>query len=142
MGSLYDEDFYEWAQKNAQLMRQGKLSEIDVENIAEELDDMGKSRQRELGSRLEVLLAHLLKRKYQPPGTKNWRRTIKEQRSRVTDILLDNPSLKHKLDETFTKAYRYAIFKALEETGMDEDAFPSTSPWTLEQVMDDAFFPG
>lgn len=141
MGSLYEDDYYGWTRKNAQLLRQGRLSEIDVKNIAEELEDMGGNKQRELGSRFEVLLAHLLKWKYQPPGTKSWRRTIREQRSRIARLLQKNPSLKYELDEIFPEAYEYSIFKAAEETGLDDDAFPSACPWPLEQVMDDEFFP-
>jgi hypothetical protein len=142
MGSLYDEDFYGWARKNAALMRQGRLSEIDVEKIAEELEDMGGSKQRELDTRLGVLLAHLLKWKHQPPGTNSQQCTIKEQRRKIARLLRKNPSLRRELNETFLEAYGDAILISARETGMDADDFPSSCPWTIEQVMDDEFFPG
>ena len=142
MGSLYEEDYYGWTRKNADLLRRGRLSEIDVENIAEELEDMGGTRQRELDGRLGVLLAHLLKWKYQPPGTKSWRFTIKEQRRRIARILRKNPSLKHELNDTFLESYGDAVLIAAREAGMEEEAFPPACPWTIEQVMDGEFFPG
>jgi hypothetical protein len=62
----YNKDFYAWLMKNADLLRQHKFNEVDIEHVAEELESMGKSEKRELTSRLTVLLAHLLKWKFQP----------------------------------------------------------------------------
>jgi hypothetical protein len=91
-------DFYAWAMRNAELLRQGRFSEIDAEHIAEELEDMGASAKCELLNRLRVLLAHLLKWQYQPDWrSKGWKYTIKEQRRRIDRLLQENPSLRHKL---------------------------------------------
>lgn len=138
----YQQDFYAWTLHNAALLRQGRWHEIDVENIAEELEDMGSSKERELESRLGILLAHLLKWVYQPQRRGNsWRATIKEQRRRVARLLRTNPSLKSKLDEAFEEAYGDARLIAVRETGMDEPVFPLQSPFSLGQTLDDDFWP-
>src|SRR5579872_5517180 len=95
----YEKDFYAWAVHNARLLRAGKLSEIDVENIAEEIESMGKSEKRELISRLAILLSHLLKWKCQPERrSRSWKLTIKEQRFELIDLLAESPSLKHEIE--------------------------------------------
>jgi hypothetical protein len=136
------EDFYSWALHNADLLRQGRLAEIDAEHIAEELEDMSGSRESELESRLGVLLAHLLKWVYQPERRgNNWRATIQEQRRRVGRLLRKNPGLKSKLDEAFEEAYGDARLIAMRETGFDASAFPAECPFTLEQTRNDAYWP-
>jgi hypothetical protein len=139
---IYREDFHAWAMQNAQLLRQGRLAEIDIENIAEELEDMGASKERELESRLGVLLAHLLKWVYQPErrGT-SWRATIEEQRRRIERVLRKNPSLKAKLDEAFADAYGDARLIAMRETGMDKQAFPENPPFSLAQTLGEDYWP-
>ncbi len=107
--SLYDRDFYAWANEQAALLRAGRLTEADIENIAEEIESMGRSEKRELINRLAVLLSHLLKWQFQPAFRGNsWRLTIEEQRNRVDDHLGDNPSLKSQLDQAMRTAYRSA----------------------------------
>ena len=139
---LYDKDFYEWTRKNAELLREGKLSEIDLENLIEELESMGRSEKRAFVNRLAVLIAHILKWHYQPDlRPKSWKSTIKEQRMQVADLLEDNPSFKPLLNEMLSKAYRKSIVIAEKETGLDEVTFPSTCPYAFEQVMDNEFWP-
>jgi len=139
---LYETDFYGWIQQQAGVLRAGSFASLDMDNLIEEIESMGKSHKRALESRLEVLLIHLLKWQYQPRRrTPSWERTIKEQRNRLADHLLENPSLKPKVTEAQTKAYRYAIPAASEETGLDETTFPAHCPWTFEQVMDNDFWP-
>ena len=140
--SLYDRDFYAWANEQAALLRAGRLAEADLENIAEEIESMGRSEKRELVSRLRVLLMHLLKWRHQPMlRSKSWSNTIAAQRDDIVDHLADNPSLKDKLPEVLTSAYRKAILDAAAETGIDSSTFPSTCPWTYDQIMDAAFWP-
>jgi len=140
--SLYDQDFYAWANQQAALLRAGNLSEADIENIAEEIESMGKTEKRELISRLAVLLMHLLKWRYQPGLRGNsWRLTVKEQRHRVARHLADNPSLKATLAETIADAYGDAVLGAARETGLDESAFAETCPWSFSQMMDPEFWP-
>lgn len=139
---LYEQDYYGWALHNAELLRQGRLGEIDSERIAEELEDMGGSRERELEHHLGVLLAHLLKWVYQPERRGNsWRATIREQRLRVARVLRKNPSLKSRLDEAFAEAYEDARLIAMRETGLDERVFPELSPFTLAETLDDGYWP-
>jgi len=140
--NLYDADFYGWTQRQADTLRARDVSAIDFDNLIEEIESMGRSEKRELESRFEVLLMHLLKWHYQPGfrGT-SWQVTIKEQRSRIADHLKDNPSLKGVLTEIFDRAYRYAVMEAVKETGMGESVFPSECPWTYQQVMDANYWP-
>jgi hypothetical protein len=138
----YQQDYYGWAIHNAELLRQGRLAEIDVEHIAEELEDMGGSKERELESRLGVLLAHLLKWVYQPERRGNsWRATIEEQRRRIDRVLRKNPSLKSKLEEAFLDGYGDARLIAMRETGMDKAVFPEVCPFSLQDALDDRHWP-
>jgi hypothetical protein len=139
---LYDRDFYAWANEQADLLRAGRLSEADIENIAEEIESLGKSEKRELISRLTVLLVHLLKWQYQPVlRSRSWRLTLEEQRNRIEDHLVDNPSLKSSLGVTIGAAHRDAILGAARETGLERSTFPTTCPWSFEQIMDSNFLP-
>ena len=138
----HDQDFYSWAMHNAQLLREGRLAEIDCEYVAEELEDMGAAKERELESRLGVLMAHLLKWIFQPERRGNsWIATIKEQRQRIVRLLRKNPSLKSCLDEAFVDGYSDARLIAVRETNLPERTFPETAPFALEQVLDDAYWP-
>lgn len=139
----YEKDFYAWTSYNAKLLREGRLSEIDVKNIAEEIESMGKSERRELMNRLAVLMAHLLKWQYQPGNRGNsWKYTIKEQRFRLSKLIEDSPSLKHELNKRIDEAYEDALYLALSETGLDEETFPTQCPFELKQCLSQNFFPG
>ena len=141
--TLYDQDFYAWANEQAALLRSGRLSEADIEHVAEEIETMGKTEKRELVNRLKVLLIHLLKWQFQPGGrSTSWRLTVAEQRREVVEHLADNPSLKAKLPETMENAYGGAILAAARETNLDLDIFPPACPWSFEQVVDRNFWPG
>lgn len=140
--SLYDRDFYAWANEQAALLRAGRFSEADVGNIAEEIESMGRSEKRELVNRLAVLLSHLLKWQFQPALRGNsWRLTIEEQRNRVDDHLGDNPSLKAQLDQALRTAYRSAANEASIETGFARSTFPVACPYSYEQIMNTDFWP-
>ncbi len=139
---LYDSDFYGWTAKQVMLLRAGDFAAADLENIIEEVEDMGKSILRALGSRLEVLLMHLLKWQYQPERRgKSWQKTIAEQRIRIGKLLRDNPSLKSKLSQLLEESYADALQYAAVETGLSEETFPTACPWAFEQVMDKEFWP-
>jgi len=140
--TLYDRDFYAWANEQAALLRAGLLSAADIEHIAEEIESMGRSEQQQLESRLTVLLLHLLKWRFQPNLRGNsWRLTVKEQRSRITRHLRKNPSLQAVLEETIADAYSDAIIEAERETGLSDSTFPAACPWTFPQIMDGDFWP-
>ena len=130
------------AGQQAVLLRAGRIDEIDREHLAEEIEDMGKSLQRELVSRLTALFIHLLKWQFQPGYRGNSRRyTIEEQRDQLADHFLDNPSLKQKIPQSLTRAYKYARTGAARETGLARNTFPDKCPWSFEQGLDNEFWP-
>ncbi len=139
---LYYVDFYQWAFHNADLLRQGRFSETDLENIIEELESMARNNKRELLSRLKVLIMHLLKWQYQPERRcKSWRATIIIQRQDIKSLLEDSPSLKHNIDTVIDKGFIAAkqIFEV--ETGINARQLPETCPYTSERLMDYGFLP-
>jgi hypothetical protein len=138
----YEADFYSWTVQQAALLKAGKFTELDVNNLIEEVESMGRSEQRELESRLTVLLQHLLKWKYQPVRRgKSWELTIKGQRIRFAKVLKSNPGLKSQLSEILKDAYQLAVIKAAKETKLDETVFPSECPWRLEEITHSEFYP-
>ncbi len=139
MTPAYDHDFYAWTQNQAQLLRGGQFDGLDIEQIAEELEDMGRSEKRALESRLEVLIMHLLKWQYQPNlRSRSWQLTIREQRLRVHNLLEDNPSLQPYLSQRLGKIYGLAIIAAERETGLN--LFPETCPYEIKQILSENFF--
>ena len=140
--SLYERDFYAWANEQAALLRAGNLSAADIDHIAEEIESMGRTEKRELESRLTILLLHLLKWRFQPGLRGNsWRLTIKEQRRRVVRHLADNPSLRSQVDAVTASAYGDATLEAERETGLPESAFPAECPWSFQEIMNEEFWP-
>jgi hypothetical protein len=141
--ALYEQDFYAWANEQTGLLRAGKLSEADIQHIAEEIESMGKTEKRELANRITVLLSHLLKWQYQP-GRRgaSWEVTITNQRLDIATHLQDNPSLKSRLPESIADAYRKARGEAYAETGLPKETFPAACPWSFDQMMDENFWPG
>jgi hypothetical protein len=139
---LYDRDFCAWAIEQAELLRARRLSESDIENIAEEIESLGKSEKRELISRLTVLLVHPLKWQYQSVlRGRICSLTLEEQRNEFESHLADNPSLKSTLGNSIAVAYRRAVMVAMRETGMERSVFPTEFPWTPEQIAGPNFFP-
>ncbi len=142
MSNVYDNDFYAWAMEQAALLRARRFDAADVDNIAEEIESMGRGEKRELVNRLAVLLLHLLKWRFQPGyRSPSWSATIREQRIRLRNQLKDNPSLKARLDEALAEAYELAVIGAARETGLPDGAFPASAPFPFEQAVDDAFWP-
>jgi hypothetical protein len=141
--TLYEQDFYAWANEQAALLRAGRLSEADIEHVAEEIESMGKTEKRELVSRLTVLLLHLIKWQFQPARRgKSWQNSVEVQRISLRSHMRDNPSLKSSLDDAVIEAYRVAQLEAENETGIDKDSFPSVCLWSFEQMMAEDFWPG
>jgi Domain of unknown function DUF29 len=139
MAAKYDTDFYAWTQETAQAIRERRWSDLDTENLLEEIESMGRSERRGIESRLEILLSHLLKRQYQADKhTRSWDMTIKEQRLKVSQLFEENPSLRARAEELIQRAYRIARLRAARETGLAEDAFPVACPWTQEQILEES----
>ena len=138
----YEQDFCSWIDHNVQLLRQGRVLDTDIKNIAEELESMGKSQHREMINRLKILFAHLLKWQFQADHrSSSWKGTIVEQRQQIRQLLETSPSLKHRLEDKVAKAYENAVEYAAAETGIPESDFPQTCQYPLEQALDKSFYP-
>ncbi|RUV31210.1 MULTISPECIES: DUF29 domain-containing protein [unclassified Mesorhizobium] len=139
----YETDFAQWSAEQAALLRDGRLSELDRENVAEEIESLGRSDRREIRSRMEVLIAHLLKWEFQPGHRcHSWQAWISEQRVWIGNILKDSPSLRRYPAQIFDEAYGDALPTAVRETGLRKAHFPSESPFTVKQALDGRFWPG
>lgn len=141
-----NEDYYAWTQRTVEQLRQGRLSEVNLEQIAEEIEEMGSSERNELENRLVVLLVHLLKWQYQPERRgRSWQLTIEEQRLRIIRRLTKNPSLRSRLPEVIEQdAYPIAVIVAARETNLEKTTFPATfeqTGWNWEQVLDMDYLP-
>lgn len=142
-GPSYDGDTAGWAEHQAALLRAGRLAELDIENVAEEIESVGRSEQKELTSRLIVLIAHLLKWQFQPSRRgSSWQDTISTQRVQIARHMKRNPSLKAKLDDAVEDGHADARLVARMETGLEPEVFPLKCPYTWPQIMDDRFLPG
>jgi Domain of unknown function DUF29 len=138
--SLYSTDFYAWTVEQANLLRQCKTDRLDLVNLVEEVESLGKQQRQELKNRLGVLLAHLLKWEYQAAQrSKSWKYTIQEQRLQILDLLEQNPSLKPDQEEAISKAYALGLLLVGRETPLDPQELPSQCPYTLDQILDASF---
>ena len=139
---LYEQDFYTWTETTAALIRAGKWYDLDRETLAEEVESLGKRDRRELRSRLQTLLMHLLKWCYQPSERSgSWRGTIRTARREIAAVLADSPSLWQQVPGMLTPGYVDARLDASDETGLPLATFPETCPWTPEQALDADFWP-
>ena len=141
----YEGDIIAWANEQARLLREGLFSQLDIEHIAEEIEDVGKSEKRELASRMAVLLAYLLKWSRQPgKRTNSWQATINDQRKRVALAIRETPSQKAVMRDRDWQEDMWldARSQARKETGLPEENLPDSCPWTTEQAMDENFWPG
>ena len=135
---LYEEDFYLWIQQTSQNLRDRNFSEVDLDNLIEEIETMGRSEKSALASNLRVLLMHLLKYRYQPEKrSKSWEYTIFEHRNRIQDIFENSPSLKRYYEEVFEKSYQKARKAASIETGLPIKTFPEVCPFTDDEILED-----
>ena len=140
LATLYETDFYAWTQEQLNLLKTGQLDQVDWQNIVEEIEDMGRSEKRQLESRLEILIIHLLKWQFQPSlRSRSWQLTIKEQRLRLEKLLEKNPSLQPHLTVAIEDVYPLATISAERETGLS--SFPETCPYKLTEILSPEFLP-
>ena len=140
--TLYDVDFHLWLESNINLLKNGKLNQLDLENLIEELESMGNSDKSALESNLAILLMHLLKYQYQKDKrTNSWKFTIIEHRNRLKKAFRKSPSLKRYFNEVFNECYGDARKYANAETGLPLITFPPECPFTHSQVLDEDFLP-
>jgi hypothetical protein len=136
--SLYETDFYAWTQEQASLLRKQRWSQLDLLNLIEEIESLGKQQRQELRNRLSVLIGHLLKWEYQSSSrSRCWLATIRVQRRDTLRLLKDNPSLKPYLEDTLAEAYENGRDLAMGETDLPEQTFPTKCPYSLTEILGD-----
>jgi hypothetical protein len=132
----YADDLYGWVEDQIALLKGGRLSEIDADNIAEELSDVGNEQYDKLESAIRVVLLHLLKWDHQPDHrSKSWVLSIREHRRRIERVLRKNPSLKPSIDEAIGEAYEDARDDAMRETDLPGTAFPIECAYDWETIL-------
>lgn len=141
--TLYNTDFYAWAQEQATILRHEELEKLDLPNLIEEIEEMSRRERRELTSRLIVLIAHLLKWQLQvEPRSRSWAGTIRHQRHEIDLLLNDSPSLRREVPDRIVTAYPLACDIAQQEMGLLSPNFPVTCPYSEQQILDKEFLPG
>jgi hypothetical protein len=141
--SLYETDFYAWTQEQVTLLRNEQWSQIDRQNLIEEIQSLGKQQRQELRNRLSVLIGHLLKWQYQSQRrSRSWLATLRIQRLDIAELLEDNPSLKPYLEEALRKAYLKGVELAVGETDLPKRTIPLECPYSLSEIVDSDFYPG
>jgi hypothetical protein len=141
--SLYEKDFYAWTQEQTVLLRNQQWHSVDLPNLIEEVESLGKQQRQELRNRLSILIGHLLKWEYQPQRrSRSWLATLRIQRIDTLELLEDNPSLKSYLQEALHKAYLKGIELAVIETDLPSNTFPTECPYNLVDILDKCFYPG
>jgi Domain of unknown function DUF29 len=143
ISSLYDKDFYAWTQEQASLLHSRQWSQLDLLNLIEEIESLGRQERRELINRLSVLVGHLLNWHYQPQQrTRSWVATIAIQRLEITELIKESPSLKLDLEAALQQAYLKATNLAVQETSLLKRTFPAECPYSFADILDDRFYPG
>ena len=144
--SLYDSDFYAWTQEQGEKLRARAAfdhrGDLDWDNLAEEIEGVGRSERREIASRLTLIMTHLLKWRFQPMHrSRSWSGTIREQRRMLRRVLDDSPSLASFPAEILAEEYAAAVAQASDETGLSPDVFPATCPFAIDDILTPDFLP-
>lgn len=145
MSTSYEADVVAWAKEQSELIRNGRFDQLDLTHIAEEIEDVGKSEQRELAHRMSILLMHLLKWEFQPARRRNsWASTIREQRKAISRRLTKTPSLSKSLTEPdwAEDTWLDARNDATKETGIEFDNFSDYCPWNMTEILQEGWLPG
>lgn len=141
--SLYESDFYAWTLEQAALLRSHQWTQIDLSNLIEEIESLGKQQRQELRNQLSILIGHLLKWEYQPQHrSRSWLATLRVQRLDISELLADNPSLKPYLEEALQTIYLKSLALAVSETNLPDRTFPKSCPYGLPDILSDRFYPG
>jgi predicted DNA-binding ribbon-helix-helix protein len=136
----YEHDFYSWSMEQARLIREGRDDALDRDNLAEEIESLGREQFNKLVSALRVTMMHMLKWDHQASArSRSWVLSIEEQRLEIADVLADNPSLKPRIGDAIARAYRRARLEAAKETGLDEADFPETCPYSFDDIAKRVF---
>ena len=139
---LYDTDFYQWTQTQAAALRAKEFAALDLDHLAEEIEDLGHSQRDRLSSQLKRLLSHLLTWQYQSDKpTDSWQTTIADARQEIDEVVEDYPSLQPQHERLLPTAYRRACCQAACETRLPPASLPEACPWSIAQVLDEDFWP-
>jgi hypothetical protein len=132
----YEDDLYTWVEEQVALLRAGRLTEIDAQNIAEELGDVARSERRSLVSAVAVLTLHLLKWDHQSAKrSRSWVATVNEQRQEIHELLERNPGMKPQIEEAMRIGYAKGRHRAVAETNLEYEIFPELCPYSFEEIM-------
>lgn len=141
-GPAYEADFAAWAERQAALLKAGRLDALDVVNLAEEIESLGRSDRRALIHQLDRVLIHLLKMRHQSSRqSRSWSNSIADGRRQIELILSDSPSLRGALEAGFEACYTRARREAARQTRLAIETFPATAPFTLDQAIEDGYWP-
>lgn len=136
--TLYEQDFYAWTQRQIELIKAEQWKQVDIQNLVEEIESLGRQERQELRNRLGVLLGHLLKWYDQPEArSRSWTGTIREQRYRIVRLLKENPSLKPYLPEAIEWAYPLALIVVEQDTPLNLQELPQSCPFAEVQIFDE-----
>jgi predicted DNA-binding ribbon-helix-helix protein len=142
--TLYEQDFFAWVEQTREILRLQQWDKLDLENLIEEIADLGKSQQRALQSALRLILLHLLKWKYQSERrSRSWEITITRERLNIDELLQESPSLRSFLNnlDWINTTYQRARREAMVETGLSDENFPSACPFDTDEILDLDFYP-
>lgn len=143
--NLYEQDFYLWLQTTANLLENNKFDELDIKNLIEEINSIGRSEKKELKSRLITLIEHILKLEYwqleKENNARGWRNTVAEQRLQIELTLEDSPSLRNMLDDIFEECYQKARQYILKRYQLSPNLFPENPPFSVTDVLNADYLP-
>ena len=140
--SLYERDFCLWVEEQARLLRDGRLADLDVVNLIDEIESLAINRKHAVASNLVVVLKHLLNHQFQPRRrSRSWLSSIAEHRRRLGTEFQHAASLREYARDQFEQCYEDGRRQALIETGLAQDALPSGPVYSLEQTLDPEFLP-
>ncbi|MEH2191466.1 MAG: DUF29 domain-containing protein [Nostoc sp.] len=143
MQNFYEADFYSWTQEQANLLRHQQWNQLDLPNLIEEIESLGRKERQELRNRLSILIGHLFKWEYQPEQrSRSWLATIRVQRREIIKLLSENPSLKPYFEEALQDSYQNARDLASGETNLPVSTFPNECLYPFEEILSDRFYPG
>ena len=141
--NLYQQDFFAWTKQQINYLQNQQWNQLDLTNLIEEIETLGKQQRQELRNRLSILIGHLLKWEYQPQKRSySWLATLRVQRIDIQELIDDNPSLKPYLEEALTQAYIKGLLLAVSETNLPDRTFPKNCPYSLTEILSDRFYPG
>jgi hypothetical protein len=141
--NLYQQDFFAWTKQQINYLQNQQWNQLDLVNLIEEIETLGKQQRQELRNRLSILIGHLLKWEYQPQKrSHSWLATLRVQRIDIQELIDDNPSLKPYLEEALNQAYLKGLLLAVSETNLPDRTFPKNCPYSLTEILSDRFYPG